>query len=345
MTVRLGFLGAGLVAYIHQDSLQAADPSRVAWAGVFDPDRERAERFAAETGAPVCGSEEEVMDRADAVYVVPWTSAHPRLVAAAAERGLAIFCEKPLAPTLALAREVTECVETAGVINQVGLVLRHSPAFRWVKALIDDPTSGRLMAISFRDDQYLPVRGYYGSSWRADVTRAGAGVLIEHSVHDVDMLEYLAGPARSLTCSTASVHGIAGIEDVATVHAQFDSGASGTLTTLWHDIDERSNERRVELFCENLWCVLDPHFRSGPVAWQRTGEPLQQAEGRQLLELLGVDEDSSNPDLAFVRAVERQEPAHPGFRIGLRAHELVDAAYRSAATNATPQPTPSNRIW
>ena len=38
-----------------------------------------------------------MLDTCDAVYITTWTSEHPRLVAAAAERGLAIFCEKPLA--------------------------------------------------------------------------------------------------------------------------------------------------------------------------------------------------------------------------------------------------------
>jgi predicted dehydrogenase len=346
MAVRLGFLGAGLVAQLHRDSLQSAAASDVVWAGVFDPDQQRAERFAVATGAKVCRTEEEAFDLADAVYVCTWTSEHPRLVAAAAARGLAIYCEKPLAPTLAQAREVADSVRAAGVINQVGLVLRHSPAFRWLRALIDDPASGRLMAITFRDDQYLPVRGYYGSSWRADVTRAGAGVLIEHSIHDMDMLEFLAGPMRTVSCTTLGVHGIAGIEDMATLSMRFESEASGTLTTVWHDIDERSNERRVEVFCENLWCSLDPHFRSGPVSWQRPGEPLQHAGGRDLLELIGVDDAAMNPDRAFVLAVAGQEPAQPDFTVGLRAHELVDAGYRSARSGGTlvdlPPPRPQS---
>ena len=44
-----------------------------------------------------------MLDRCDAVYVCSWTSEHPRLVAAAAERGVHVFCEKPLAVDLATA--------------------------------------------------------------------------------------------------------------------------------------------------------------------------------------------------------------------------------------------------
>src|SRR3954469_20758868 len=144
VTVRVGFLGAGLIATYHSKSLHVSG-AEVEWAGVFDPDRARAEDFARASGASVCGSEEEVLDGCDAVYVCTWTAEHPRLVEAAAARGLAVFCEKPLATDLAGARQMSAAVEAAGVVNQVGLVLRHSPAFGVLKALAAAPTSGRPM--------------------------------------------------------------------------------------------------------------------------------------------------------------------------------------------------------
>ena len=44
----------------------------------------------------------------------------------------------------------------------------------------------------------------------------------------------------------------------------------------------------------------------------------------------------TNPDAAFVLAVEERRGAHPDFRAGLRAHEVVDAAYRSAEAEGAP---------
>src|SRR5438093_1028495 len=105
MTVRVGFLGAGLIATYHSKSLHVARAD-VEWAGVFDPDPERAEDFARASGAPVCASEEAVLDGCDAVYVCTWTAEHRRLVEAAAARGRAVFCEKPLATDLAGARRM-----------------------------------------------------------------------------------------------------------------------------------------------------------------------------------------------------------------------------------------------
>src|SRR5207237_9722127 len=99
MTVRVGFLGAGLIATYHSKSLHVSGAD-VAWAGVFDPDSARAEDFAKASGATVSASEEEVLDGCDAVYVCTWTAEHPRLVDAAAARGLPVFCEKPMAINL-----------------------------------------------------------------------------------------------------------------------------------------------------------------------------------------------------------------------------------------------------
>ena len=53
------------------------------------------------------------------------------------------------------------------------------------------------MAAVFRDDQYFPIQGTYASRWRADVAQAGGGCLIEHSIHDVDILRFCFGEVDS----------------------------------------------------------------------------------------------------------------------------------------------------
>jgi predicted dehydrogenase len=336
VTVRVGFLGAGLIATYHSKSLHAAGAD-VAWAGVFDPDTGRAERFAAASGAAVCRSEDEVLDTCEAVYVCTWTSEHPRLVEGAARRGLPVFCEKPLAVDLAGARRMVTAVEEAGVVNQVGLVLRHSPAFGLAKALAADPASGRPMSVAFRDDQYLPVQGLYDSTWRADAAKAGAGTLLEHSIHDLDLLEWIMGPVTSVSARAAGFHQIPGIEDSVAVTLAFASGAVGTLVSVWHDVLERPNLRRVEVLCERAHITVE-HDWWGPVDWLVTGSGSAErfahddlvAEARRRGATLG------NPDAAFVEAVAAGKPAWPSFAEALRAHVLVDAVYRSAAAGGRP---------
>lgn len=328
--VRVGFLGAGLIATFHSKMLRAAGPL-LHRAGVHDPDEARAAAFAAVSGHAPCQSEEEVLDTCDAVYVCTWTSEHPRLVAAAAERGLHVFCEKPLATSLAGAQEMAHVVAGAGVVHQVGLVLRRSPAYLLARRLLTDPAAGRVMAVVFRDDQFIPVQGHYGSDWRGDVARAGSGTLLEHSIHDVDMLRFLVGDITAVTAQQASFHGLTGIEDVVSATVSFAGGATGTLTSIWHDNLARPSLRRIEVFCEHRHVVIDGDDWFGPVSWTDTDGTTGSLAGAELMAATAADVGGEhNPDVAFLQAVSDGTQAWPDFHTAVEAHRVVDAIYRAA---------------
>jgi predicted dehydrogenase len=268
------------------------------------------------------------------VYVCTWTSEHRRLVEAAAGAGKAVFCEKPLAVDLAGAQAMTEAVARAGVVNQVGLVLRASPGLNALAQRVADPASGRVMAVVLRDDQYLPTQGLYQSDWRGDPARAGAGALLEHSIHDVDVLEWLGGPLVSGSARTSSFHGLPGIEDVVAATGMYASGATASLISVWHDVLARPSLRYLEVICERAWFALDSDWH-GPLRWVTdAGEgtldvtlPISVATGYG---------GSDNPDAAFVRAVQDRQPAFPDFSMALRAHAVVAGLYRSAAAGGAP---------
>ena len=333
---RIGFLGAGLIATFHSKMLRASG-EEFERAGVFDPDGDRAADFVrAARGGHVCGDEVEVLDSCDAVYVCTWTSEHPRLVEAAAERGLAIFCEKPLATTLEAARQMTRAVSDAGVANQVGLVLRRSPAFTLMRDIANGPASGRIMSVVFRDDQYIPVRGHYASTWRGEVDKVGAGTLLEHSIHDVDMLEWICGRVAEVNARSAEFHSLTGIEDVMNATLAFANGALGVMTSVWHDIDARGSLRHVEVFCERAYIEVTGDW-FGPVRWTFADGTSGELEGNELVaKAEAIQQRSLNPDGAFVKAVREGTACDPDFAVALRAHEVTDALYRSAAEAGTP---------
>ncbi len=335
MSVRVGFLGAGLIAHFHAYGLSESG-EEFTFAGVYDPDQARAQEFAEGWGAELCGSEAGVLDRCDAVYVCSWTSEHGRLVEEACRRGVAVFCEKPLAFDAAQAEAMADAVDAAGVVNQVGLVLRHSPVFGYLRHLVQDPAAGRVMSVVFRDDQYIPVQGMYASVWRGDKERAGAGTLLEHSIHDVDILEHVLGPIRTVSARSANFHGLDGIEDTVATVFDLAAGGMGVHTTIWHDVIERPSLRRVEVFCERRHIVLENDWL-GPLNWVTTGQEPAMLEGKPLLAAcreagIGV----GSPDGDFVRAVAAKTPASPTLRDAVRAHQVVDAIYKSAAAGGVP---------
>ena len=353
MTLRIGFLGAGFSADYHAGMLRraGADADIVA---VYDPEAQRADDFARRHGGMVASSESALIDAVDAVYVCTWTSEHPRLVAAAAGAGRAVFCEKPIGVDLAAATEVCATLAAHGVVNQAGLVLRDSPAFRLLREWVADPDDGEVLHVVFRDDQYLPVRGQYRSTWRADQRRAGSGTLLEHSIHDLDLLEWIFGEISSVSATTQGRSNHPGIEDVASVAIRFTSGATAQLASVWHDVLARPSQRRVEVFRRRAWYALegdafgpvsqlrstagdvaaaDDPAGAEPGTWERLagGEPVIYEGGALLDELARRDVALRIPDAGFVDAAANGAPAHPGVLVALRAHVVAQACYDSAA--------------
>jgi len=331
--VRVGFIGTGFIAELHATMLTPVPGCRIG--PVFDLDADRASRFASAQGGRSVPSAEAVVVDCDAVMVCTWTSAHHDAVALAVEQDRPVLCEKPLAVDLAGARDLADLVRDAGVINQVGLVMRRAPAFRWLRHQLRLPANGRPMNLVFRDDQCLPVGGQYRSDWRADRARAGGGALLEHSIHDLDLLEWLIGPLTSVQAIIGERPGLPGIDDQVTVTVMNDAGVQAALVSVWHDIDRRPSGRRVEAFCADALLTIDGEW-FGPVSREADTEQVT-LEGAELDGLVrGIDGDIGNPDAAFVDAVRSGRPATPDVDEALRAHELVDAAYRSAADGGAP---------
>jgi predicted dehydrogenase len=339
VTVRVGFLGCGFIARYHAFQLAVAEEPHVI-AAVHDHDRARAEAFAASEGGAVCDSVEEVAGSSDVVLVCTWTAAHRDLVAAVAATGTPLLCEKPLGVDLDDARAVAAAARVPGSspFALTGLVLRTSPAMLALREMVREPGGGRVMNVVLRDDQFIPTRGMYESDWRGDPRRAGSGTLLEHSIHDVDLLEWLFGPLATVSAQQAFFHGLDRIEDSVSVVGRFASGASVTLASVWHDVLARPSMRRIEVFCERRLVTLEGDL-FGPVHSQSDdGERcLEASELISWLQDRGVRPTSTEQRLlAAVAAAGRGEevaPLRPDVEDALRAHVVVDAIYRSAAAD------------
>ena len=342
MTTRIGIVGCGFIGTVHSFTLAALVKAGLVDAQVvaaYDDDRSRAEQIAAHHGAAALGSVEDLLAAVDVVWVCTWTAAHLPIVDAAVEQGLAVFCEKPLAPTLA------ECEQVAGLLervpHQVGLVLRHAPVFRHAADAVASGRYGRPLAAILRDDQYFPIQGQYGSEWRADVGKAGGGTLIEHSIHDIDVLQWILGDPSSVRADVASRFGHAGIDDVAVLTLGYDHGAMATLVSVWHQVLSRPSLRRLEVFCEEalLWTdddYLGPlHVETAEGATEIAGELPEWSSRLDVpAELLAPVSQYAEPTKAFLDALGARDGRATGWpdaAIALHAHRVVDAAYRSSA--------------
>ncbi len=351
--IRVGLVGCGFIAAIHSRALKALAGAGLVDAAVVatcDPDPARAEAFARAHHAEVVTDDlDRVLEVVDAVYVCTPTAAHLGAVEAAADAGVAVFCEKPLAPSLPEAEAVAAVVARRGVPAQVGLVLRTSPAYSALVELVRSGRLGRPQAVVFRDDQYFPTQGQYGSGWRADVAVAGGGTLLEHSIHDLDVLAWLLGEATTVSARTANFAGHPGIEDVAVATVGFASGATASLVSVWHQVLARPSTRWLEVLCEHgVVAAPDEHLAPLRLVTDAGLEEVAVAPPPWTAELRADDRwraaltDYAPQSRAFLEALDDGRAPAPGLDVALDAHRLADAAYRSAAGGGTPvEPLPA----
>lgn len=352
--VRVGIIGAGLIGQNHSMMIrQVADrteqSARVV--AIADVSHVAAERLAARwQGARALGSSEEIIadPSIDAVWICTPTAMHRQDCIAAARAGKHIFCEKPLAMTAADAAEMAAAIKSSGVISQVGLVLRFSPVYNVMKSMFHDHEAGALLSVTMRDDQDFPTRGAHASAWRNDPSLTAGGTLIEHSVHDFDLMTWMFGPVAGLYCRTRNLNGADGVEDFGSTAMEFAGGWHGQLTSIWHRMIGRPSNRRLEVFAENLFAACDADTL-GPIVFQRGSGVKEETIGEsevmarfteQILRerpyLAPIKDWLAIPyaseDATFVASLKGACEPDPAFEAGVAAQRMVEAAYESART-------------
>jgi predicted dehydrogenase len=347
--VRIGIIGCGHIGTVHTYALkQLSDAGLVQGEVVaaYDADGERAAKLTKNLGGAPAPSLDALLDAVDVAWICTWTAAHLEAAEAAAARGIPVFCEKPLAPNLAACEAVSAALER--VPHQVGLVLRYAPVFAAAAEIVASGRHGRPLTTNLRDDQYFPIQGMYGSTWRKDRDAAGGGTLIEHSIHDVDVLRWILGDPVAVTASTANAFGYEGIEDLASLTLRYAGGATAQLVSVWHQVLSRGSSRRLEIFCEEAYLWTEDDYlgplhvetsagteivEGAPPEWTgalRVPEVYEKAvahyasQAKHFLDVLAAG-DGPGVARGFPTAAE-----------ALAAHRIVDAAYRSAAQGAAP---------
>jgi predicted dehydrogenase len=347
--LRIGLAGAGVIGGTHSAVLQqiaARWPDRVELTAVADPLPARAAETAGLYGyRQVFADARCLLDaaRVNVLFVCTPTRHHARLVCEAAAAGVHVFCEKPLAMSSAEGETMLGAVRRAGVRCQIGLVLRFAAVYTVMASLARAPEMEEPIAVIFRDDQCFPVRGFHGSGWRGDRHLTAGGTLIEHGVHDLDLLVSMFGGVRRVRAWQENRAGRPGVEDYVATELEFASGLRAQLVTIWHDMVQRVSNRRLEIFCRRGFVASDHDMLGDITVQQGDGDarvlPAAEVE-RRFAALLGRADDTFRDwygvayfvqDLAFVEALLADRDPQPDLAVGLAAQRLAEAVYESAA--------------
>ncbi len=195
-------------------------------------DAGRARRYAAEfNGRDAFGSYEAAAadPRVNALYICTPHHLHLEHVALAARRGKHVLLEKPIAGTLADAREIMKRAESAGINLMVAENYRYLSAVQKAKELVEQGRVGQLRLIQLQE-QYP----FQPSGWRNDASLNGGGVLIDGGIHKASVLAFLAGRPNQVYAQRVPP-GLPGLdaEDGVVVMTRSSEGVIGLINHTW----------------------------------------------------------------------------------------------------------------
>jgi UDP-N-acetylglucosamine 3-dehydrogenase len=189
--------------------------------GVADSDAALVESIAhSYNSTPYVNYQQLLQEKLDAVSIVVPTTLHKEAALAAIEQGSNILVEKPIADTMANARDIIIAARKRGTRLMVGHIERFNPAIIKLKQIISDGLLGDIISISARRV------GPYNPRIR-DV-----GIILDLGTHDIDIMSYLSGDkVKQVYASAGSV--VHSHEDHAIITLNFTGGVSGMIETNW----------------------------------------------------------------------------------------------------------------
>ena len=313
--VRCALVGLGQIGATHLEAMQLGGAELVA---VADP-REAARVAAQAKGLSTFADplDPALAGLVDAVVLATPPSTHHELACHFLERGVAVLCEKPLAPSASEARSMLQLAHGRGVELMMASKFRYVSDVVEARWLIESGSIGDPLLFENSFSGRVAMQG----RWNADRAVSGGGVLIDNGTHSVDVARFLLGPLREVSAVFGpSLQGLE-VEDTARLSFRTDGGACGTIDLTWSL--QKESDWYVSVYGRagtlQLGWKGSRYKRDGGSGWVAFGEGYDKLRSlrAQFANCVGV-----------VRGLER--PRITGAD-ALASVEAIEAAYASAA--------------
>ena len=332
--IRIALVGCGRIAERHFEAIEA-NPE-LSLVAVSDEVAERARTAGEKHNVPAFTSYAAMLAEtdADAAVVCTPSGLHPRHGIMAAERGLHVICEKPMATRLEEADLLVEACDTAGVHLFVVKQNRLNPGIQLLKHAMDLGRFGRVYLASVRVLWNRPQAYYDMAPWRGTWEFDG-GAFMNQASHYVDLIQWLMGPVESVSAKIATLARRIETEDTGAAILRFRSGALGVLETTMLTYP-RNLEGSITVLGERGTVQIGGSALNRVEQWQfaEYHDDDREAEAlRAAADPLSIYGSGHRPYYDNVVKVLRGEAA-PGTdgREGRKSLELILGIYESART-------------
>ena len=327
--VRVGIVGCGFIGGRHADALARVDGVEIA--ALYDADAAKAAALAAKIGeksaadrspaAPrVVDSVPELLSIVDALYICLPPFAHTNEVELAAKAGVHVFIEKPIALSSDSAAAMVDHAERAGIVAQVGYMMRFAGAVQRIHSLINDGTAGRPTLY-----QATYACNSLHTPWWRDRAKSG-GQLFEQAIHIYDLALFFLGRPATVACAMDNlchrdVDGYTA-EDTSSSVIRFADGPIASIAATNCAVPGEWNHR-FTLTCERMVATVT----NGTALEIVFTHPDVRRE-----EHVHDDDVFLAEDAAFIESVREGVTSPVPMRVGLDGVRLVEAATRAAQT-------------
>ena len=304
------------------------------FAAAADPNQPLLDRTSKEYGCAVYTDYREMVDREslDAVYVYCDNAQGAEVGAWAAEQGLHVLVEKPMAATLAGAERLLEAAATAGVRLMINWPVVWRPQVQEALRLATQPGFGPIWQLTHRAGHGGPEAecSTYFAEWILDPKRNGAGALVDLCAYGINMAQVLLGRPEVVSAVVGSWYDPPlPVEDNAVVVMRYPR-ALATSEGAWGQVGAPLTGYLATIWGVNGAVIVGPG-RTGRLWTTSKAEPTCEE----------VTPPTPPPHLAsgtahFLWALETGNEFHPLCRpeICRDTQEVLDAAIRSAKENA-----------
>jgi myo-inositol 2-dehydrogenase/D-chiro-inositol 1-dehydrogenase len=300
--VGVALIGSGRMGSFHGETVSRRLPG-ARLVAVADPAPGTAEELAGVLGAERAYTEAAQVwadPAVDAVVIAAPARFHAGLVIAAAAAGKAVFCEKPMALSLADADRAIDAARTADVVLQVGFNRRFAAGWRAARDLLDGGQIGtpRLLRSLTRDPG-----GFDPARVPPDT------IFLETLIHDFDTLRYLNPRAEAVEVFAVADALVEpdwrdrGLLDTAVVTVRFDNGAVGTAEACFQA--SYGYDVRGEVFGSGGMATMGDGRRTTATFSGAAGRLIETVRGDQELFAAAYTAELA----AFVEAVRTRTPA------------------------------------
>ncbi|MYM25904.1 Gfo/Idh/MocA family oxidoreductase [Duganella sp. FT135W] len=253
--IRLAVVGLGKMGLSHHAMINAH--ARVKVAAVCDATGYVLDVLNKYTGVPTYTDFDAMLREVelDAIIIATPSSMHARMVRAALEKNLHVFCEKPFCLDNAEGEELTRLAQEKGLVNQVGYHYRFVGAFQEVKRLLELDAIGEVTHMLA--EAYGPVvLKPKGSTWRTQRSEGG-GCLYDYAAHPLNLLTWYFGAPRGVGGSVLNKIFSADTDDEVFSTLYFDGGKSAQLSVNWSDESFRKMSTKISIWGKQGRIVAD----------------------------------------------------------------------------------------